>query len=297
MELRRLRYFVAVAETGSVSRAAIQLGIAQPPLGQQLRLLEAELGVTLFDRTARRLVLSAAGRAFLEDARRLLADAAEAVAHVRRFDRGEEGLLTLGFTSSASLHHLTPRLIRRFCREYPGVQIAVEESETYALILALQQRRIDVAFMRIAALPTAPLLSVALDEEEIVAAIPADHPLAHAIAPLTLAVLARHRIVSYQRPDGPGIFDDILKAAAGLGLVLDITLTVHRLMAALNLVAAGLGVTLVPANMRVLHADAIIYRSLAPGTLPSLPLFVIHRSDERLKLVRNFIEIAIQPSL
>ena len=111
MELRHLRYFVAVAESGSITKAAQRLGIQQPPLGQQIRALEAELKVQLFERAPKRVVLSNSGREFLEDARRILASAKEAVEKVRRFDRGEQGLLTVGFTSSASMHPIAPRIL------------------------------------------------------------------------------------------------------------------------------------------------------------------------------------------
>ena len=160
MELRHLRYFVAVAEEGSVTRAARRLGLQQPPLSQQLRALEAEIGVPLFDREPRRVVLNEAGRLFLRSARALLAGSQEAVEQVRRFHRGEEGRVAIGFTSSASLHPLAPRLIRAFRDRYPLVRFEVEESETYALLLALEEHRIDVAMLRIPVARIAHLLAI-----------------------------------------------------------------------------------------------------------------------------------------
>ncbi len=140
MELRHLRYFVAVAEEGSVTKAAERLGIQQPPLGQQIRALEQELGVALFDRAAKRISLNATGKVFLTEALDLLARANGAVDHVRRFDRGERGRLDVGFTSSASLHRWTPKMLRAFRDAYPLAEITVEERETYELILALRQK-------------------------------------------------------------------------------------------------------------------------------------------------------------
>ncbi|MGF6227894.1 DNA-binding transcriptional LysR family regulator [Inquilinus ginsengisoli] len=297
MELRHLRYFVAVAEEGSVTRAAERLGIQQPPLGQQIRALEVELGVQLFDRQPKRLSLNAAGVVFLERARQVLAGAEEAVAHIRRFDRGERGRLTVGFTSSASLHHLTPHLMRAFRQAYPLVQLEVEESETYGLILALEQRRIDAAFLHIGTEGFASLASTVLAQEDMVVAIPSDHPLASAQAvarPLTLPMLSGQDLVVYRRPDGPGMFDGIMRAFAAAGVTPRVTDVVHRLIAAINLVAAGRGVTLVPASIQVLHRQAVTYRALAPGALPPLPLYLAYRRDEGLALVRNFIVVTGQ---
>lgn len=295
MELRHLRYFVAVAEEGSVTRAAERLGIQQPPLGLQIRALEDELGVQLFDRQPKRLSLNAAGAVFLDRARQVLAGAEAAVEHVRRFDRGERGRLTVGFTSSASLHHLTPHLMRAFRQAYPLVQLEVEESETYGLILALEQRRIDAAFLHIGTEGFAGLASTVLAQEDMVVAIPSDHPLAQAQAPaLTLSMLSGQDLVVYRRPDGPGMFDGIMRAFAAAGVVPRVTDVVHRLIAAINLVAAGRGLTLVPASIQVLHRQAVTYRPLAPGALPPLPLYLAHRRDEGLALVRNFIALTGQ---
>src|SRR5207244_3297778 len=178
MELRHLRYFAAVAQEGSLTKAAARLGIQQPPLGQQVRSLETELGVRLFDRAAKRIALNASGKVFLQAALRLLAEADEMVEHVRRFDKGERGRLIVGFTSSASMHHLAPQILRAFRQAYPLARIEVQESETYELILALEQRRIDAAFLHISTDRFPGLRSRALAQEGMVVAVPADHPLA-----------------------------------------------------------------------------------------------------------------------
>ncbi|WP_158914145.1 LysR family transcriptional regulator [Caulobacter sp. S45] len=298
MELRHLRYFVAVAEAGGVSRAAARLGIQQPPLGQQIRALEQELGLDLFDRAPKRIVLNAAGDVFLEDARRILSEVDTMVEHVRRFARGEQGRVAVGFTSSASLHRLTPKLIRAFRQAYPQAEIDVEERETFELILGLQQRRIDAAFLHISAQGFPDLQDHVLDQEGLVAAIPAEHPLAASPGePLPLAALSGQRMVVYRRTDGPGIFEGVSAGLAAAGVVPIVVDEVQRLVAALNLVAAGRGVSLVPASMQVLHPDAIVYRPLADGALPPLPLYLIHRKEIDLTLVRNFIDVAVSFNL
>ena len=217
MELRHLRYFVAVAESGSITKAAQQLGIQQPPLGQQIRDLEAELKVQLFDRAPKRIDLSPAGKVFLEDARRILGEAAEAMARVRRFDRGEQGVLSVGFTSSASLHPIAPQILRAFGAAYPLAKIDVEERETYELILGLTSRRLDVAFMRFAPSDLPELASMPLLDEDMVVAIPSNHELAREPGrPLSLEQLCDERFVLYRRPDGFGIYDWLMTALAKL---------------------------------------------------------------------------------
>lgn len=292
MEMRHLRYFVAVAEEGSVTKAAARLGMQQPPLGQQIRALETELGVALFDRAAKRISLNANGEVFLQAALRLLADADDMVDHVRRFNKGERGRLTVGFTSSASMHHLAPQILRAFRDAYPLAQIEVQESETYELILALEQRRIDAAFLHIAVNQFPALTSQVLAEEGLVVAIPIDHPLAREPAkPITLPMLAGQPFVVYRRTDGPGLFSEILRAFDAAGIKIDIIDQVNRLIAAINLVAAGRGLTIVPASVRVLHQGAIVYRPVAQRALPPLPFFLVHRRNNNLALIQNFIRV------
>ena len=292
MELRHLRYFVAVAETGSVTRAAERLGMQQPPLGQQIRLLETELGVSLFDRLPKRIVLNGAGKLFLDDARAILRSVDEAVDHVRRFHRGEQGRLALGFTSSTSLHGVAPRLIRAFREAYPLVKIDVEETETFGLILALQQKRIDAALIHIEPIRFPELTAFVLANEQFTLAIPRDHPLARPNEVPTLDSLEGQNLVVYRRPDGPGIFDVITAALHGGGVTPVIVDEVRRMVAALNLVAAGRGLSVVPESMRMLHAGEIVYRPLTRRMLPTLPLFLVHRRNVDVTLVENFIAVA-----
>jgi DNA-binding transcriptional LysR family regulator len=298
MELRHLRYFVAVAESGSMTKAAQQLGIQQPPLGQQIRDLEAELKVQLFHRAPKRIELSAAGKIFLADARQILDRSAEAVARVRRFERGEQGLISVGFTSSASMHPIAPQILRAFGDAYPLARIEVEERETYELILGLTGRRVDCAFMRFAPRDFPELASTPLLDEDMVVAIPSDHILAQKpTEPVTLDMLSSESFVLYRRADGFGIFDWLMAALEKLDFKPRIAREVHRMMATINIVAAGGGISLVPASMQNLHREAVVYRPLASGMLPRLPLYLIYRMDQDLTLVKNFIKIATDVGL
>jgi DNA-binding transcriptional LysR family regulator len=290
VELRHLRYFIAVAEAGSIMKAAARLGLEPPPLGHQIRALETELEVELFDRSPKRLRLNAAGMVFLEGARRVLAEANHAVELVQRFARGEQGRLTVGFTSSVSFHRITPRLIRKFRERFPHAQIEVTERETFELILAVRQRRIDAALLHVAIHHDPELDYHVLDHEEMVVAVPADHPFASPDMPdITLEMFSEQKLVVYRRPDGPGIFTNISLALQHANIHPMIVDEVPRLITALNLVAAGRGISIVPETIKTLHRDSIVYRNFAPGTLPTLPLYLIYRKTIELDLVRNFI--------
>jgi DNA-binding transcriptional LysR family regulator len=293
MDIRHLRYFVAVAEEGSMTRAAERLGIAQPPLGQQIRLLEERLGVQLFDRLPRQIVLNESGRFFLEEARAVLRRAEEARVQVRRFSAGESGLLNVGMTSSASLHPLAPKLLRSFHDAYALAEVSVRESETYELVVGLQDGTIDAALFHISTDRFPDLAHRVLTQVELMVAVPNGHPLTRVDAPVTLEALQAEPLVVYRRRDGPGIFEQVFAAFAALDVAPNIAGEVTRLIAAINLVAAGRGISLVPATMRTLHPESVTYLQLAPGAFPTLPLALAYRRDQRIALVQNFVASAL----
>jgi len=291
MELRHLRYFVAVAEEGHVTRAAERLGIQQPPLSQQIRALERELQVPLFRRKPRGVDLTPAGTALLEEARAILAHTQAAVAATRRAARGETGRVGLGFTSSASFHPFVPRTIRAFRERHPLVGLGLEESGTVELVEALRAEKINAAFVR-SPIGAAPDLTIfPVFEEPMVAALPIGHPLAVGAGSLPLAALRHETFILYRRPVGPGLHDAIIAACDRAGFSPTIGQEAPRMLSTLSLVAAGLGVTLVPDSMSRLDTEGLVYRPLDAAGLTA-PLNLAWRRNETLAAALGFIALA-----
>jgi DNA-binding transcriptional LysR family regulator len=289
MELRHLRYFVAVAEEAHITRAAERLGIQQPPLSQQIQALERELETQLFRRKPRGVELTPAGLALFDEARAILARTEEAVAAVKRAARGEAGRIGIGFTSSASFHPFLPRAIRTFREAHPLVALALEESGTTELVDALRAQSLDVAFVRSPVGESDDLFIRPLLEEAMVAALPSGHPLSAGRDPLPLAALAGETFILYRRPVGPGLHDAIIAACDRAGFSPTIGQEAPRMLSTLSLVAAGLGVTVVPASMSRLEAEGVVYRPLDASAPLTAPLNLAYRRNEISAAVRRFV--------
>jgi DNA-binding transcriptional LysR family regulator len=292
MELRHLRYFVAVAEHGHVTRAAESLGIQQPPLSQQIKALEDELGVQLLRRKPRGVELTDAGTAFLERARAILGEVDRAFASTRRTARGEEGRVVVGFTSSAPFHPFVPRVIRMFREASPHVSLVLEESGSSDLVQGLHSEMIDAAFIRSPVADVVDLLVQPLLDERMLVALPTGHALAsRANAPLALAELANHTFILYKRPGAPGLYDSIIAACRGAGFSPRVGQEAPRIVSTLNLVAAGLGVSIVPESLRRLQMDGVVYRELADDAHLTAPLILACRRGENSAAVQRFIDV------
>jgi DNA-binding transcriptional LysR family regulator len=290
MELRHLRYFVSVAEEGHVTRAAERLGMQQPPLSQQIRALERELGVQLLRRKPRGVEPTEAGRSLLADARAILTQLDHAVATTRRTARGEQGRLAVGFTSSAPFHPFVPRVIRSFRDSYPMVALTLDESGTTELIDDLRQERVDAAFIRTPVADQAGLTVIPLLEEAMLVALPAAHPLASETTPLSLAELATETFIVYRRRSGPGLYDAIFAACHAAGFSLTVGQEAPRIVSTLNLVAAGLGIAIVPASLQRMQMDGVTYRALESARL-SAPLLVAIRRDDPSAVLRRLVDL------
>ncbi|MCF5140223.1 LysR family transcriptional regulator [Pseudomonas sp. PA-6-1D] len=294
LELRQLKAFVAIAEEGYITRAAERLGMQQPPLTRLLQSLETQLGVVLMERLPRGVRPTTAGLALLDEARDILARAEGVADVVRRAARGERGRLAIGFTSSAALHPFVPSVLRRFREAFVGVSVVLEEAGTGELLDALVQEKLDAAFIRSPLSGTQQLQDEPILVEPMLLALPTDHPLAlDAGGPLPLAALADEAFVLYRRRVGLGLYDAILVACREAGFSPQVVQEAPRMTATLSLVAAGLGVSIVPASMQRLRGDGIVYRELTECQSLVAPLHLATRIGDSSAVLRRFKEMVV----
>ena len=288
MELRHLRYFVAVAEELHFGRAAARLHIAQPPLSQQILRLEAELGVELLRRNRRSVQVTDAGRLLLEHAKPLLAQADHLEQLLRHASQGEVGRLSVGFVGSASYEAL-PRILREFRDRHPQVELRLEELTTAAQASALNGGRIDVGLVRPpvdSSLELTPLV-----EERLVAALPDSHPLARRKR-VPVAALADEPFVLVPRRLGTGLYDDVLAVCREAGFSPHVVQEASEMQTIVSLVSAGIGVSLVPQSVETFSPPRVAYRPLS-GPNASLEIALARRPGDRSPLVERFREVAV----
>lgn len=257
---RRLVYFVAVAEELSFTRAAERLHMAQPPLSQQMARLEKELGATLFDRSRRAVRLTAAGSALLPEARRLLADLDDTTRLVRRIAEGSVGRLAVGFVPSA-INGVLPDLLRDFRAAHPDVELALREMAPDALLRAVHDRSLDVGVLYLP-VDEPDLTHRRLGSEELLLALPDRHPVA-ARSRIALADVADEPFVLPEQHDVPGLHAAVNAAFADADVTpLIAQRGVWLMQTVLGLVAAGIGIALVPASVAALNRAGVVLRRL-----------------------------------
>jgi DNA-binding transcriptional LysR family regulator len=287
IEIRHLRYFVAVAEELHFGRAAQRLGMAQPPLSQQIRRLEQELGVELLHRTKRRVQLTEPGRAFLDEARKVIAQAETAVAVAQRAGRGEVGRLVIGFLGAATFS-LLPAILKVFRQRFPGVEIELHELKAFELVQALHQGRIHVGLVRMPVhdelLSVEPIL-----EEKLVVALPEQHPLAEKPR-VAFGDLAAEAFLLPPRQLAPGFYEQLTDLAQQAGFSLRIGPEASQLQTILNLVAAGMGITLVPESVMQMSGRGVVFKRL-PEPAPTMEIAVAWRRDDSSQVLQSFLEV------
>ncbi|MDR5783866.1 LysR family transcriptional regulator [Caballeronia sp. LZ065] len=290
MELRHLRYFLAVAEASNFTKAAEQLGIGQPPLSQQIKALEQELNVELFKRSARGAELTQAGRVFADEARRVLDDAQRAARAAQRAARGETGHLRVGFTGTAAFNEHVSGLIRRFRERYPEAELALHEAASGVLLDLLEAGQLDVGIIRPVRRVADSLLQSDWREEPMLVALPVAHRLASKTR-IALADLADEPFVQVPRVAGGTLFDDIVTACAAAGFQPQLAQPAPQMASAVTLVAAGLGISIVPKSITQVRVRGVVYRPLLARGLRAR-LAIASRRDDPSSVVRNFLELA-----
>jgi DNA-binding transcriptional LysR family regulator len=290
MELRHLRYVVTLAETLHFGRAAERLNLSQPPLSQQIRQLEEELRIKLFDRTKRQVQLTEAGRMFVQEARVILAQASHAANLASRVNQGEVGQLTIGVAGPADAP-IFVRILRTFARLHPKVRIVLRNMSSLDQTQAISEGRLHVGFV---ALPIddAGLATETVMRQPIMIALPPDHPLASRQR-VPLEALSGEPQIMFARSNGPRFFDAVLAACREAGFSMNIAHEVDNLYTACALVAAGLGVCLVPAGVQDSHStSSMVLRPVTPA-LPHIDMHIAlaYNPASTSELVPLFVDV------
>ncbi|MEO7068191.1 MAG: LysR substrate-binding domain-containing protein [Rhodanobacter sp.] len=298
-DFRQLRYFIAVAEELSFTRAALRLHLSQPPLTQQIQALERDLGVRLLDRNRRHVALTEPGQLFLDQARQILAKAEEARHQVIAAAAGYIGQLRLAYTVSVSFHPALPQTLLRYGRIAPNVRVQLCEMYTQAQFAALLAGQIDVGFVRsepARAEDARRIQLTVVDRERLLIALPDGHPLSQRSS-LHLSEVAADTFVTQPRELAATLYDQLLTLAATAGFVPSIGQHAQQINGLLALVAAGLGLALVPASMRVVHLAGVSYVPLEDENAYML-LAVAYRADDHTPALQQFLaNVAKAPAL
>lgn len=292
IELRHLRYFVAVADTLHFGKAAERLGMSQPPLSQQIRQLEEAVGARLLTRTNRRVALTEPGRVFLQEAREILAHTDHAVDLARRAQRGELGELRIGFTRTTPLSQDIPGAIFAFRQRFPAVHLQLEEMNSLQQIDALLERRLQVGILRPGLLPKT-LLSKRLFRDPLVAVVRSDHPVLKRVGArgkLPVKALAQEPFVAFARSAGAGVYEHVMNLCREAGFAPRISQEAREASTIIGLVAAGFGVAILPQSCDHIHVEGISYVPLADANAMS-EIHVVYREDERSPLVPRFVQL------
>lgn len=289
MELRHLRYAVTVADLLSFTRAAERLGIAQPPLTQQIRSLENELGLPLFNRTSRKVTLTAPGQVFIEHARRILRDVEGMTIAAQRSHRGETGRLVIGYPSSIAFDYF-PRVMREFRKRYPDVQVELREQKHLALLEALRNGALDLAFIR-DFFDDASLRTHVVLRERFVAAIPSGHPLASHRA-LSPERLRDEPFVTVMKRAPPSVHAHTLAICRRAGFEPQVVQEANDIQACVGLVAGGIGVAIVPDSICSLALPGVAYCSLR-NVPDQMEIVIAARAADQSGALRRFIDVTM----
>jgi DNA-binding transcriptional LysR family regulator len=286
VELRQLRYFAAIAELGSVSRAAERLHVSQPPLSTQIKSLEAELGVRLFDRTNRGVTLTPAGAVFYEEARAVLARLEHAKTETVRAGRGDVGVLSVGFVSIADYGILPPAL-KAFRARFPAAQVQLHELTTDAQLRELGALRLDLG-IGLGPVDEPDIVFEPVMQEELILAAPAHWSAVSAAGPINLRTLSKDSFIVPPRDIAPGLFDATMSRCRAAGFMPRITQHARQMQTVIGLVASGMGVALVPSSVRNLKRSGVQYRELR-GKPVLIVIGILKRRGIENTLRENFV--------
>ena len=293
MKLRQLQFFIAVAEELSFSRAAIKLHVAQPSLSTQIKALEDEVGARLFERDKRHVSLTPAGRRFQNRVASLLSLADSAKAEARSTERGQLGTIDLGYTALSMFSTALPHAIRSFRRQEPNVVIALRELTSLEQLHELGERTLDVGVLRKVDVSAPKGISIVeWYRTPLVAAIPNDHPRA-ASGSLSLTDLKDEAFIMYPRQAGTGIYWQVMNLCTAAGFRPRVVREVLESSTIIGLVAAGVGIAIVPADMNCIQFSGVVYRRIIDSGAYSA-LHLAKREGDPSEHLRNLYRVLKQ---
>lgn len=295
IEIRHLRYAVTVADEGHMTRAAQRLGMQQPPLSQQIKALEAMVGTPLFQRQPRGMVLTDAGEAFVARARQIISDVESAVEAAMRAARGETGRLAIGFTSSAAFHPLVSSVVRSLRLSSPELELSLDEGSTRELLADLVANQLDAAFIRSPQSDVPGFQMLHVNHETMVLAMPDTHPLAnHCDISIDLSDLRNETFVLYRRPSAQGLYDRIIAACQKAGFSPKVAQEAPKVVSTLSLVAAGLGLSIIPHSIAKLETAGVAYRAFSQQSGLSAPLYLAYRDGVDSGPLKMFVDEVVE---
>ena len=289
MELRHLRYFVVVGEEEHFGRAAERLHVVQPALTRQVRQLEAEMGCALFERLKRGVRLTEAGKSFLEEARRLLADLGRSVDRTRLIAQGKVGRLRVAFSDTATYSGELPSILHSFRARWPDVRLELFPSSSVIAGEQLRRQEVDVAFVYVVPTDLRGLKTHTISVEQWVLALPHAHPLVKRKR-VKLGDLTGEPFVWFPRPVAPPLHDRVLAACHVAGLTLNIVQEVNSPTTMLSLVAGGIGVTFTITSAEKIKPDHVVLRKVDDLRVTA-ELSAIWRGNNKVPALQKFIAI------
>ena len=292
MEIRLIRYFLAVAEELHFGRAAQKLNISQPPLSQQIMKLEDELGVRLFRRSKRKVVLTEAGRAFEEQARGILQSIEKAIRTVKETGEGTRGIFTLGYVDPAMDGPL-PDVIRRFKHKYREVRLNLHRLTTLEQFTALREGTIDAGALRLFSQDTTGLRVIPFHREKYILAVPSDHAF-YGMKQVSIKALAGEPMIFFPRTIQPGLYDAWLSVFSRAGFAPNVVQEAVSKHTSVALAAAGIGVAIVPESTSLFERKGVGFVRLA-GSTPPLTIHLCCREDSQHPVLKNFLALVHYP--
>lgn len=293
IDIHKLKAFVAVVEESNISRAAVRLNMQQPPLTRMIKSLENELSTDLLKRLPRGVEVTEAGKALYQEALTILAHAQAIPKRVQNISMGLEGQISIGFTNSVGLHPFLPALLRNFREAFPAVSIQLEEDGSSSLIDSIINDKNDIVFLRKPAPIGFGLTSLHVLDEPLIVALPNNHPLANQTDAIHILDLEAYDFVLYRRLAGQDLFDNILASCYQAGFSPKIVQEAPRLTSSLNLIAAGIGLSIVPASIRDFWNKQIVYKNLKADTPCIAPIYAVYKHNDhniRLTHVLNLLK-------